>query len=335
MKNKKVLWLFSMMAFLVVCGCGGGGGGGDGPTPPPVQAAQLRIVNNCTSAIWIQNLNMPASTPQVTKLEVGGHVDYSEIPAAGLASTRFWAKTGCDASGQNCEMGQNSDPCPAKGATGCAPPVDSKFEATWGCTLSDQTNCAINPSDPTKRLPAVTSWDTSAVDGYTLPFKVAVISSGGSSCTGADCSTCTNIDCSKLSLDSCPTNEDLSQGRTETHTEYASEDLRVKLTGSDTVLGCYSPCKKMNYASNSGYNALNLSETSDAAIMYCCPSNPADPANYISPTECRAGPVAATKYVAAIHSMCPGGGVYAYSYDDVFGLHNCKGGTQFLMTYCS
>jgi hypothetical protein len=271
---------------------------------------------------------MPASTAQVAKLATGGFVDYSDIPAQGLASTRFWAKTGCDANDQNCQMGQNSDPCPAASATGCAPPVDSKFEATWGCTLSDQTKCAVNPSDPTKLLPDVTSWDTSAVDGYTLPYKVAIISSGGSTCTNADCSTCANIDCSKLSLDNCPTNEDLSQGRTEKHPEYASEDLRVKLTGQDTVLGCYSPCKKLNYASDGGFNALNLAETTDEAVIYCCPTPP------VSTDECRAGPVAATKYVAAVHSMCPGGGVYAYSYDDVFGLHNCKGGTQFLMTFC-
>jgi hypothetical protein len=133
-----------------------------GSTP---QTDRLRVINNCSYTIWIQQQNMPASTPEVVKLVAGAHQDYA-IPDAGQASTRFWPKTGCDSTGQNCTIGQSSDPC-----TNCPPPVDSKLESTWGCTLSDQTQCGITPQgDPI----GDTFWNMSAVDGYTLPFTTAI-----------------------------------------------------------------------------------------------------------------------------------------------------------------
>jgi hypothetical protein len=109
-----------------------------GSTP---QTERLRIINNCSYTIWIQQQNMASGTPDIVKLVTGAHQDY-EIPDEGLASTRLWPKSGCDTSGNNCTIGQSSDPCPTEG---CAPPVDSKIEATWGCTLSDQTQCAVDP----------------------------------------------------------------------------------------------------------------------------------------------------------------------------------------------
>ncbi len=315
----------SLIIALAFCfGCGGGSGSGGGGGGLPTQTALFRIVNNCSYTIWIQQSNMPTGTAAVTQLAKGGYVDYN-IPDIGLASTRFWPKTGCDANSQNCSLGQSSDPCPA---AGCAPPIDSKFEATWGCTNADPTQCAVNPSAPAQKLPPITSWDTSAVDGYSLPYKVTIVGGGGSTCINADCSSCNTIDCTNLNLSGCPTDENLSQGQVDVHPEYNNEDLRVLDAASpDTALGCYSPCKKLNWPNNTGYNGEGLSEQGDAAVMYCCPTPPIDPG------ACRAGPVAATKYVAAIHSMCTGG-VYAYSYDDVVGLHNCAGNTQFLMTFC-
>ena len=58
-----------------------------------------------------------------------------DVPKQGLASARFWAKWGCDESGDNCAIGQSGGPGQSCGAHGCAPPIDSRFEATFGCVL--------------------------------------------------------------------------------------------------------------------------------------------------------------------------------------------------------
>jgi len=276
------------------------------------QTERLRIVNSCSYAIWIQQQNMPSGTPSVVRLAPGAHQDY-EIPDEGLASTRFWPKTGCDDTGQNCTIGQSSDPCPA---AGCVPPVDSKLEATWGCTLSDQSQCAYTPQGD--RI-VDTYWNTSAVDGYTLPFTATVT---GNTITDQG-SPCEEADCSNLLLGSCPSADDLSVGRTGTvYSQYASVDLRVENAGSD-VIGCYSPCKKFNYPTYGGYN---LNEDSDPPVIYCCPTPP------ISSEECRAGPVVNTDYVNGVHQMC-NSEVYGYAYDDALGLRHCSAGTKVEITF--
>ena len=46
-----------------------------------------------------------------------------------VSSTRFWPKYDCDRYGQNCAFGESGGPnlpCPA---SGCSPPIDTKFEA--------------------------------------------------------------------------------------------------------------------------------------------------------------------------------------------------------------
>lgn len=273
------------------------------------QTDRLRITNNCNYDIWIQQQNMPASTPDVVKITSGGHYDY-DLPDVGQASTRLWPKTGCDSNGENCTVGQSSNPCPTGG---CPPPVDSKIEATWGCTL-ESSKCTITPQG---QPIGDTYYNSSAVDGYTLPFKITVVD-------GTLNSDCVNIDCSNLSLDQCPTNENLSQGKTQTYPQYANEDLRV-MNSSGTQIGCYSPCKKLDYPTYGGVGIQN--EQSDAEIMYCCPTPG------VTSAECRAGPVANTTYVSRIHNMCPGGG-YGYAYDDNVGNHHCAPSTKFEMTFC-
>lgn len=262
------------------------------------QTERFRITNNCSYTVWIQQQNMPASTPQIVKLAAGAHQDY-EIPDTGQNSTRFWPKKGCDDSGNNCEIGQTLPPCPTDG---CAPAIDSKFEATWGCTLSDQSQCVT--SGPTLTQ---TVWDTSAVDGYTLPFMVSVESNDNPS------GTCVDVDCSGLNFTGCPTDENLSQGETTTHPEYANSNLQA-MDGSNGTTGCFSTCSK--FTSGTNYGGYNISNESDAAIMYCCPTPP------ITSEQCQGGPVAGTQYVAAIHQMCPAG-AYAYAYDDGIGQHWC------------
>ncbi|MFH1830294.1 MAG: hypothetical protein ABH871_05920 [Pseudomonadota bacterium] len=318
-KTKIALVLMTIvLAFIaakfVACGGssgGGGGGGGGGGT----QTDRLRITNNCGYTIWIQQENMPSGTASVVKIEQGSSYDY-EIPDEGLASTRFWPKKGCDGSGQDCEWGQSSNPCPT--TTGCAPPVESKLEATWGCTLADQTQCAYTPQGDQI---TDTYFNTSAVDGYTFPYTVTV---SGNTITDEG-QPCQNIDCTNMDLSRCPTGENLSQGQTQTHPEYASEDLRVfDPNNTSQVIGCFSPCKKLNYTAT--WSGLGLNEQSDAVVMYCCPTPP------ISTEECRAGPVVNTQYVALIHEMCTGG-VYGYAYDDIAGLHKCSAGTMIEMTF--
>ena len=98
---------------------------------------------------------------------------------------RFWVKYGCDSKGANCLIGDSvanfnlypQTGCPASGTPlclfinnniilfthtceGCMAPVDSLFEATWGCKTG--SSCAP------------TYFDTSQVDGYTLPYRVLI-----------------------------------------------------------------------------------------------------------------------------------------------------------------
>ena len=296
-----------MLLTLTLYSCGGGSGGGGDDT----QTARLRIKNSCGYTIWIQHTNDPNSINEVSQLTAGQYVDYT-IPDAGRASDRFWAKKGCDSTGQNCTTGQSSNPCPVGG---CQPPVDSKLETTWGCVLSDQTQCAVNPSDTSQKL-SDTYFNASAVDGYTLPFTVTIASTVDTNTYAS----CVNVDCSQLSLSQCPANENLSQGMSGTYSQYASENLNV----SGGVLGCFSPCKKLNYTANFGGEGQN--EDTDPTVIYCCPTPP------ITVDQCRAGPVANTQYVAAVHTMCSNG-VYGYAYDDVTGLRHCAPDLKLEMTF--
>jgi len=138
------------------------------PTPPKVttpqttQTADLRIINNCKSTLWFEarygnfGKNLPGQAKTYTRAFPGESVDYV-IPAEGLEGTRFWAKYGCDNNGKNCIIGDQMQYYPEGGcpAGGCTPPVDSLFEATWGC----KPGSACHAKNPT------TWFDTSQVDG--------------------------------------------------------------------------------------------------------------------------------------------------------------------------
>lgn len=122
------------------------------------------------------------------------------VPTGGISATRFWPKTGCDANGSNCESGDSVGPCPS---TGCQPPIESKFEATFAPKgAADQT-----------------WYNLSQVDGYTLPFKVTPTG------IGAGQGNCVPSDCSGLRLDQCPGDENMSGGGA--FPSYTHEDLRV------------------------------------------------------------------------------------------------------------
>ena len=90
-------------------------------------------------------------------------------------------------------------------------------------------------------------------------------------------------------------------------------------------MGCYSPCAKLTYQQwGQGYSDTPESKQ---AQDFCCPTPP------ITPEACSAGPVSRTKFVEAVHKLCPD--VYAYAYDDGIGLAQCPAGTQYDVTfYC-
>ena len=276
---------------------------------PSPTSVRLTITNGCTKdPLWIANFAFQAPFfTQDFKLNAGDRVNYT-IPNEGLAATRFWAKWGCDDSGSNCLIGQSGGPgesCPAKG---CAPPIDSKFEATFGC-MPGTDKCAVNPSDPSQTLLPIDFWDTSLMDGWTLPYKVEVVGN----CPNMKTKT---IDCSKLTLDACPTNENLNT------TGIQSLLLTTK---NGTAVGCFAPCTKLT--SPVVTQGLNFPIKSPEAAPYCCPTPP------ISPDACRKGPIVNTQFVQTVHTLCPN--VYAYSYDDGVGLATCPAGTRYDVTfYC-
>src|SRR5262245_2573042 len=124
-------------------------------TPLPPQTARLRVASRCAEPIWIAPLDNLGGDQDV-ELAAGAYHDY-DIPAGGVASARFWPKTGCDATGHACATGDTGEgsgaPC---GAHGCQPPFDSKLEVTFAASGSSDS----------------TYYNLSLVDGYTLPFTV-------------------------------------------------------------------------------------------------------------------------------------------------------------------
>jgi len=178
--------------------------------------ARFRVTNKCRETIWIQQaggeqfLLHHEQTNQ--RIEPFGQYTYS-IPNRGMPSTRFLPKTGCDDSGNGCDI-QSMPPCPAQG---CDIPIDTKFEASWGClyarqTKADKVKCAItgqgNPSTYQDW------WDGSAVDGWTLPFSILVDDGNhGLSpfTTEGSPASCVGVVCDKLDAGTlCPSDEYLT-----------------------------------------------------------------------------------------------------------------------------
>ena len=127
---------------------------GDISLPEHVRTHSLQVINNCRENVWIQQQNFNGA-PDIVKLRRGGKHVY-RINRKGDSSTRLWAKTKCNRKGQNCKVGQTVPPCPTGG---CQAAFDSLFEATWSCV---GPGCNVHN--------AVTNYDLSLVDGYTLPM---------------------------------------------------------------------------------------------------------------------------------------------------------------------
>jgi len=273
------------------------------PVAPPTTSqevlqpggSKLVVINACDEGpIWIASM-VPEEVrhlyPNNHKLAPNESYTFSFPGDHTVPSTRFWPKMGCQEDGFHCELGTSGGPgqggCPAEG---CAPPVDSKFEATFWDKNTAQ---------------AVDWWDTSGVDGYTLPYKLELDSK---------CPQGVSLDCSELRFADCPKGEMLNGNAT---------DLNVYHNGD--VVGCYSTCGKLTY-SNWG-NSPVFGPADPQAQMYCCPTPP------VSSEECRHGPVEESDYIKLFRTKCKN--VYSYAYDDAMGLQTCPVGTTYTWTlYC-
>lgn len=310
---------------------GSSGGGSFDPGNPSAGGShpRLTIHNACPSeTMWVHWLTVPdfqggvLNAPNHTAVASGQSISYN-IPDKGLAAMRFWPAFGCDGGGMNCRIGASGGPqefgftCPPEG---CAPPIDSKFEATFGCiTGIDESQCQTNPSGG-GALGRSDWWNSSAVDGFTAPIKVEVngycpegpVTSGPFAGPGGP--TDGTIDCSGLRLGDCPRNVDLSTDGLFPH--LSNMDLLASNPQTGAAGGCYSPAGKLTYG-NWG-NTPTYAPDAPEAQMYTCPTPP------VSEPECRAGPADSSAYRNYIHSVCE---TYAYAYDDGFGLSSCPAST--------
>ena len=321
------------------------------------QDSRLRVINGCQSEpIWIgYEVGAPYGAcgtlpdDDFLKLEVGAFHDYM-IPQTGICGFRLWPMARCGADGKalglsgdvmDCEIGpsggiHSNNYCPGdivnttsgQRGLGCSPPIDSKFEASFGCEVAERSKCQSTPQGGTL-FNASDYWDTSLVDGWTLPFKVRVLDE----CEGGPPGG--SIDCSALSLSNCPESENLSNaGMDFPSLRNVSLSLAHPITGRK--VGCKSPCSylaKPQWA----FNSTSYPETSDQAKWFCCPTPPIDPA------DCRGlgnsfpgnyGPVKHTSYVSTVHKYCPH--VYAYSYDEIAAagaLWKCPPGVRYEVTF--
>jgi len=282
---------------------------------------RLRIVNGCNSQpMWIAHIAGASMgpDPQNVRINPGSFYDF-ETPSH-LSAMRYWPKMGCDESGHNCKIGSSGGPgqsCQWNPATGqedysrCHPPVDTKFEASYG-----ENGAPCNPKTPGGvEMKGCDYVDLSLVDGWTLPVKFEA---------SGDCRTNKDekvevLDCAALSLAACPTAEHLTEAG-------VTADLRAINPVTHQVSGCYSPCAKLLDTKWSNKELAQGRQPESAEVSpYCCPTPPQ------TPESCRAGPITHTDFLKTVHQKCPG--VYGYAYDDGTGLMRCSSATHYTVTF--
>jgi len=275
--------------------------------------SRLRITNACAnSPMWIAHEAAGKVGPDIQNVKIEAQQFHDFLTPDGLSATRYWPKMFCDAEGSDCGLGGSGGPSEKCVGNGdyrrCAPPIDTKFEATFGTTGQ--------PCDATSQL-GCDHVDVSLVDGWTLPFRMEM----NGECIGNHGEqVSTPIDCQGLSFDMCPTNEFLST---------LSQTLSLHAINSFTnkVAGCYSPCTKLIDDKWQNDFAHGRRGDDDFVSPYCCPTPPQ------SPQQCRDGPIKDTQYVQAVHRNCPG--TYSYAYDDAMGLYKCNAATNYhVFFYC-
>jgi beta-glucanase (GH16 family) len=340
--------------------CGGTGPGTPTPTAtPPGRATptpgspgtpggthkRLKITSGCSQPMWIQylagNNGGTLNAPNRFRLGgVGSSIEY-DIPDRGLAGLRVWPGFGCDGAGNNCIIGASGGP-PSQGFScpdgiGCSPPLDSKWEGTFGCIPGvSEGQCQPNPSGGGAPLGRGDFWNSSFVDGYTVPMRVNVV---GHCPVGPQPAPVFGpggppggvIDCSNIRYSDCPTAENLStDGQfsgspgSPGGTTLASQNLLLRHPNTGTPVGCFSPSGKLTMGQwqaipKPRFTGTYYNPPDPQARMYACPSPP------ITPDQCSAGPASRTQYTNMIHSKCQ---TYAYPYDDAFGLASCPAATN-------
>mmetsp|Transcript_42831 Transcript_42831/g.136103 ORF Transcript_42831/g.136103 Transcript_42831/m.136103 type:complete len:393 (+) Transcript_42831:82-1260(+) len=279
---------------------------------------RLTVVNGCPSEpIWIAHLANVGVGPgqQNVKIEPMASHSFSEAETDGLAGSRYWAKMGCDEQGNHCKLGGSGGPTQACVIGGsdysqCAPPIDTKFEATWG-----RKGAPCNPAAPSE-MAGCDFVDISLVDGWTLPFKLEVLSGV---CTGKAEQHVSSLDCSGLTVDKCPKDENLGAG-------HETVNMVAISPHSGKPSGCYGPCLKLIDDKWDNVMARGRKRDDPGVVPYCCTTPPMDS------HSCNAGPIGSTKYVQSVHDLCPG--VYGFAYDDGMGLMRCTYGHYKMTFFC-
>jgi len=281
---------------------------------------RLHVRNRCASQpVWIAHMAGQGSGPDTQNVKIEPNGEFNFSTPDGLSSTRYWPKFHCGSDGNGCEIGDSGGPeqvC--DGQAGCAPPVDTKFEATFGIVGL--------PCDPSAGKGQGCDWvDVSLVDGFTAPFTFEIDGECHDASGKVMNAAAKTVNCSTLALDDCPAGEEIDNiGQPKKN---VTVDLRVRHPRTKQVTGCYAPCSKLTLK-QWGNSFADPHTPQDADVApYCCPTPPE------SPEACREGPVGSTKYVQSVHDMCPG--VYGYSYDDGMGLITCNSRSTYKLTlYC-
>ena len=269
------------------------------------------MVNGCAEPLWIAHIQGGGLGPDAQDVKIGpggNRTFHTGLHGGGLSAARFWPKLGCDFSGGHCSIGSSGGPAEAcvirapgkpDDYSHCAPPVDTKFEATFatqGSALKDVL-------------------DMSLVDGFTLPFTLEV---DGGSCERHG-QAFTGMDCSRLSLAHCPEAEALQGGQ---NVSLHAVDPKTGKAG-----GCYSPCTKLT---DDKWNPKGTAVAPDSAVAgpYCCAGA------WATPDACNSdGAVLSTRYLRAVKEMCAA--AYAYAYDDKTATISCTTTTRYTVTfYC-
>ena len=169
------------------------------------------------------------------RVDAGKAAEYKIPSGENIPGVRFWPKYGCDSTGQNCDFGESGGPglpCPPKG---CSPPVDSKFEATFGASDGNDW------------------YDASAVDGWTLPYYMEFKCGATGKVDKADCKGL------KQSL--CPSQDIDGIG----NVSLASKNP----TKGDSYGGCYSPCAVLTFQNWNNPYGQHMPAAAPAD-KYCC-----------------------------------------------------------------
>lgn len=242
-----------------------------------VPITQFGVQNNCPYTVWMQAVNPPVAGESVVEIASGQNHSYA-INGQYVPSFRVWPKTGCPSGGQSCNTGQQLAPCPNNI---CQPPIDSLWEGTFNAPGNNNA----------------TSYDTSLVNGFTLPFVTIVYPAANENSP-----TCLNTDASQINLANCPTNDNLSTpSMTTNFGAYAFGPFDTYLDGTSPtpilrnllsvneqstypttgqVQGCMAPQQVLTYTDANGFGGLNLGANSNTppyspsfispVIMYSC-----------------------------------------------------------------